>query len=333
MPANLSPEYKKAEQEFRKARDPDEQLQWLREMLRTIPKHKGTEHLRADIKTRIKELTELGSGPKKGAARTGPPTMIRAEGAGQVALIGPPNTGKSTIHALLTGSHAQTGPYPFTTQFPQPGMLPVDDIFIQLIDLPPLSPEHPVPWILNALQPAHGAMLVVDLAHAGCMEEVVVLHEMLAERRIRLTSDWSDGLEQDDPFGVLLPTVLVANKADLLDGIEEDLAVFRELTGYDYPVLEVSTETGTGIDRIGPWLFEHLGVVRVYTKIPGQPPDMSRPYTVRRGETVLDVATLVHREIAESLKFARLWGGGVFEGQQVGADHLVTDGDVLELHS
>jgi ribosome-interacting GTPase 1 len=191
-----------------------------------------------------------------------------------------------------------------------------------------------VPWIFNSLQPADGAMLIVDLAHPGCMEEVVVLHELLAEKRIRLTSRWEpDHDADDDPFGVLLPTVLVANKTDLVDGIEEDLDVFQELTGCDYPVLEVSAQTGEGMDRIGPWLFERLGVVRVYTKVPGRAPDMGRPFTVRKGDTVQDVAMLVHRDIAASLRFARLWGGGAFDGQQVGADHVVADGDVLELHS
>ena len=104
MPANLSPEYKKAEQAFRSARDEQERLARLKEMLRTIPKHKGTEHLQADIKSRVKQLTEELSGPKKGATRSGPVHSVRSEGAAQIALIGPPNSGKSTLHSKLTGS-------------------------------------------------------------------------------------------------------------------------------------------------------------------------------------------------------------------------------------
>jgi hypothetical protein len=133
MPANLTPEYKAAEAAYRRARDPKERLECLREMLRTIPKHKGTDHLQADIKHRIKELTEELAGPKKGGTRGGPVTVIRPEGAAQVALIGPPNAGKSALHARLTGSNAPSAPYPFTTQFPQPGMLPYEDIYFQLI--------------------------------------------------------------------------------------------------------------------------------------------------------------------------------------------------------
>lgn len=342
MPANLTPAYKAAEAAYRKARDPEEQLECLREMHRTIPKHKGTEHLRADIKTRIKELTESLSGPKKTGARSGPPTVIRREGAAQVSLIGPPNTGKSALHAALTGSHAESGHYPFTTQYPLPGMMPFEDIFIQLIDLPPVSPLHPVPWIANALQPADAALLVVDLGHPECVDETIALHDMLAERRVILTHDWNRHLHgddvppaepaEDDFFTRRVPTALVATKADVTEDLENDLNVFQDLTGLRYPCLAVSAQSGKGLDALRRWLFDHLEIVRVYTKIPGQPPDMGTPFTVRKGQTVLDVAELVHRDIAAALKFARLWGASHFDGQQVGGDAEVSDGDVVELH-
>ena len=344
MPANLTPEYRKAEEAYRRAREPREQLESLRVMLRAIPKHKGTDHLQADIKTRIKQLTEELAGPKKGATRTGPPTFVHPEGGAQVALLGPPNSGKSELHDRLTGSHAAVGPYPFTTQYAQPGMLPVEDVSIQLIDLPPVSSDHPIPWIGNALQQADGAMLVVDLAHPGCLEETVTLHELLAERKVFLDGKWpysgddpatsnEGGIESGDPFSVHLPTLLVISKVDLLDDRNAELAVFRDLTGLDYAELPTSTVTGEGLDRIGPWLFGRLGIVRVYTKVPGTAADMERPFTVRRGDTVLDVARLVHRDLAADLKFARLWGGGSFDGQQVGGDHRVCDGDIIELHA
>lgn len=333
MPANLTPEYKAAEAEFRRARNPEDRLRWLREMLRTIPKHKGTEHLRADIKTRIKELTEELAGPKRGGARTGSPTVIRREGAAQLALLGPPNSGKSTLHGRLTGSHAAAGPYPFTTQFPLPGMLPFEDVAFQLVDLPAVSAQHPVPWLANALRPADACLLVVDLGDPACVDQVVELHELLAERRVTLTEWWAAPVEdEEDPFALRLPALLVATKADQVPQLEEELAVFRELTGDGYPALAASARTGEGLDRIGPFLFGHLEVVRVYTKAPGQPPDLTRPFTVRQSHTVEDVAALIHKELAESLKYARLWRDGV-EGRQVGKDHPVEDGDILELHA
>jgi ribosome-interacting GTPase 1 len=337
MPANLTPAYKSAETAYRRASDPDERLECLRTMMRTIPKHKGTEHLRAEIKTKIKELTEAMSGPTQTGARGGPVTVIHPEGAAQIALIGPANSGKSTLHARLTGSHTHIGPYPFTTQFPEPGMLEHNEASIQLIDLPPISPEHPVPWIANALQPADGCMLVVDLSHPGCMEEVVDLHEMLAARRVLPTGAWDPGAiprgdDELDLFTIHLPTLLIVNKIDQTPNVEEELDVFRELTDCRYPYLTVSAATGEGTDEIGPWLSRNLKIVRVYTKVPGQHADEGKPFTVREGQTVHDVARLVHRDIAANLKYARIWGNETFDGQQVGPDHQVSDGDMIELH-
>ena len=330
MPANLSPEYKAAEAEFRRARNPEDRLRFLREMLRTVPKHKGTEHLQADIKTRIKELTDELAGPKKGGARTGPPTTVRPEGAAQVALVGPPNSGKSSLHARLTGSHAASGPYPFTTQFPLPGMLPYEDVAFQLVDLPPVCRQHPVPWLAGTLRPADAVALVVDLGDPTCVDAVAELHEVLGERRIVLTGDWP-APESEDAFAVVLPTLLVAAKCDELPDADDELEVFRELTGCRYPALAASSVTGEGLGRLGPFLFDRLGVVRVYTKPPGGRPDLGRPFTVRRGDTVGDVAFLIHKELAEGLRFARLWRDGI-EGRQIGRDHQVEDGDVIELH-
>ena len=338
MPANLTPAYKAAEGLYRRTREPAERLEALREMLKAIPKHKGTEHLQSDIKAKIKELTEELAGPTRGGAKTGPATVVKPDGAGQIALLGPPNTGKSTLHVKATGSHAQIGQYPFTTLYPVPGMMPVHDITIQLVDLPPIAVEHPIPWISNALQPSDGCLLVVDLSKAGCVERVVELHELLHERRIELSAHWpghgdGDADEENDLFTKILPTLLVANKSDRGSDPSEELAILEELAEVDYPCLAVSAATGEGLDKLGEWLFEHLGVVRVYTKIPGRDADTARPYTVRHGATVFEVATMVHREIAADFKFARLWGAANFDAQQVGRDHVVEDGDILELHA
>lgn len=355
MPANLSPEYKQAEAEFRKAREPKDRLRWLHEMLRTIPKHKGTERLQADIKTRIKQLTDETSGPRKGGpAREGPAQTVRPEGAAQVALIGPPNAGKSSLLAKLTGAHTAIGPYPFTTKSPIPGMLPFEDIHFQLVDLPPISRDFMEPWYANALQSADAALLVVDLADPECADHVVAIRERLDERRVTLEERWPHplgpggspaaptalpgiaGAEHDedvpDPFRVHLPTILLANKRDL-DPDPDEVAVLEEITGVRYPALAVSAVTGEGLDGIGPRLFAGLGILRVQTKAPGRPPDTGRPYTLRAGATVQDVARLVHRDLAASLRFARVWGSGQFDGQQVGPEHPVRDRDVVELHA
>ena len=339
MPANLSPEYRDAEAAFRKAADSKERLDCLREMLRAIPKHKGTDHLQADIKTRIKHLSEEVHSDKRGGARSGPVHAIRPEGAAQLALLGPPNSGKSSLHHELTGSHATVGPYPYTTREPQPGMLAYDDIHFQLIDLPALSDDHPLPWIGNALQPSDGALLVVDLNEPDCLEQVSNIARQLKERRITLVDDWTpttETLDEDsigDPFAIELPAVLVATKCDLITDSAGELAVFQELLGTRFPTLSVSVSTGWGLQSLGRWLFEALRIVRVYTKAPGRPADTDKPFTVRKDDTVLDVARLVHRELAVTLRFARIWGETHFDGQQVGREQKVADGDILELHS
>jgi ribosome-interacting GTPase 1 len=336
MPANLSPEYKAAEAAFRRAREPRERLDCLREMLRTIPKHKGTDHLQADIKSRIKELSDEVEAPKKGPARSGPAHVVRPEGAAQLALLGPPNTGKSSLHARLTGSNAHVAPYPFTTQHPEPGMMTHEDVHIQLVDLPAVAPEHPVPWLASALQTADACLLVVDLSDSACVEQIQALHAILRARHVTLTEHWGAapaGTDAaDDPFALSLPALMLANKADLASDEAAEVEAFRELTGVRYPSLAVSALTGQGLEEVGGWLFGHLEIVRVYTKAPGKPPAKDRPFTLRRGQTVEDVARLVHKDMAHTLKYARVWGRSGFGGQQVGREHPLADGDVVELH-
>jgi uncharacterized protein len=383
MPTNVSPEYKRAQEQYRKAREPADRLRYLREMLSTIPKHKGTEHLQADIKSKIKELTDELAGPRKGAARTGPVQVIKPEGAAQIALLGPPNAGKSSLHKVLTGSRAEVGAYPFTTQIPLPGMLMHEDVPLQLIDLPAIAADYMEPWLPNALQPAHAALVALDLHEPDCAENLVAIRERLDQRRVGLTDDWRgrlpaglvaedwvpgapeqapgpavsdvaaaggtdgaggaaagvvdaaapDGADDlDDPFRITLPALVVVTKTDL--GFDpEEAAVLLELTGTRYPVIATSTERGAGLARLGALLVHGLAIVRVYTKIPGKPADRERPYTLFAGETVEDLARLIHRDLAASLQHARVWGSGKFDGQQVGRDHRLADGDVVELRA
>jgi hypothetical protein len=224
-------------------------------------------------------------------------------------------------------------------------MLPFEDIAFQLVDLPPTSADRMEPWLAGLLQTADAACLVVDLSDPACAEQLLALRDELAKRKITLIEAWpgldqpsaqgpaaSEDAEIPDPFRTHLPTVLVANKSDL-DPDPEEVNVLEELTGVRFPAITTSAHSGQGADQLASFLFRALGIARVYTKVPGKPADRTRPFTVRRGETVLDVARLVHQDVARTLKFARLWGSGAFDGQQVGPEHRVRDGDVLELHA
>jgi ribosome-interacting GTPase 1 len=341
MPANLSPEYRQAQEAFRRAREPQEKLDCLREMLRTIPRHKGTEHLQAELKTRIKELSDELLGPRKGAARGGPDLAVHREGAAVVALVGPPNAGKSSLHARLTGSHAVVGPYPCSTKHPQPGMLPFEDVQFQLVDLPPVAADYFEPWMTGTLHGADAVVLVVDLSDPGCVDQLAAVESRLNEKRITLVT----GLDRRaaagagaaggelDPFQTVLPALLLANKADRFADPDAELAVFRELAPDPFVSLAVSAESGRQLSAVGPALYDLLRVTRVYSKVPGHPADMGRPFTLCGGGTVRDVAQQVHRGMAAELRFARIWGSSVgFDGQQVSAEHRVADHDVVELH-
>jgi uncharacterized protein len=220
-------------------------------------------------------------------------------------------------------------------------MLPFEDVYFQLVDLPPISAEYFEGWLPNTLQTADAALLVVDVADPACADDLGAIRESLDAKKVTLTEHWPRGggwhaadADEDaigDPFRRYLPALLVVNKIDL-DPTQEDIEVLKELAGVRFPTLAVSALRGDALDAIGAYLFRELGVVRVYTKAPGKPPELDRPFTLRAGATVLDVARLVHKEVAEHLKYARAWGSGVFDGQQVGPEHRVADRDVVELH-
>jgi hypothetical protein len=328
MPANLSPEYLAAEQRFKAARTPPEKLEALEEMLATIPKHKGTEKMQADLKRRLSKLRSEAQ-KKGGAIRALPFYHIEKEGAGQVTLVGPPNTGKSLLLRRLTKAEPEVADYPFTTRFPLPGMMQFEDIQFQLIDLPPVAEEYMESWVPTLVRQADGAALVVDLAADDLLEEVENTRALLEKNKIELGRP--QGQTALAPGLVVKRALLVGNKIDL-PGAQENLAALRDLLGDRFAMLAVSAETGEGLDRFRRAIFDLLEVLRVYTKIPGKKFERTMPYVLKRGSTALDAAEHVHKDFASQLKFARVWGHGKFEGQMVQRDYALVDGDIIEFH-
>lgn len=343
MPANLTAPYKAAEERFRKAVTPEEKIAALEEMLSVIPKHKGTEKLQADLKSR---LAKLKRAPRKKPGSRGPSHRIPGEGAGQIALVGPPNAGKSALVAGHTHAEPEVAPYPFTTREATPGMMPFRDVAFQLIDLPPLSDEYVEGWVYDLVRGADLVWLVLDVERA--MEGLEAVERLLAEKAIglvpaRLAGDGEGEAAAGDGAGTAEPpeerrpgwsyqeTVLVLTGIDRPDA-REDLPLLEALIEIPYPRVAVSSETGEGIDALGELTFRALRILRVYTKEPGKEPDMDQPFTLPIGSTVDDLARTIHKEIAEGLKFARVWGESTHDGQRVQGGHPLEEGDVVELH-
>jgi len=219
--------------------------------------------------------------------------------------------------------------------------MPHDDIHIQLVDLPAVSPEHPVPWLASALQMADAGLLIVDLGEPSCVEQMQAVHAVLREQRVTLVERWDPASgsseapvgSNPDPFALQLPTLMLANKAERVADIGAEIETFRELTDVRYHVLAVSAATGLGLGEVAPWLFDHLGIVRVYTKTPGHLPEKDRPFTLRRGQTHTGRGTARTRGSGPLAQICARVGTSGFDGQQVGHDHAVADGDVVELHT
>lgn len=328
MPANLPPPYKNAEQRFREAKTTEDKMAALQEMMAIIPKHKGTDKLRANLRRQYSKLkAELESPSRRG--RKGTSYHVPKGESPQVVLIGTPNVGKSQLVAATTNATPEVADYPFTTRLPAPAMMPYMDVYIELIDVPPLSRDHIDTWLPEIIRNADAALLVIDLSRDDCVDSFLFVREALAKKGIRL-SPVHDPSETELPRNVK-PTLVVANKCDSPKA-PENLEFFREVVGDEFRVLVVSAGTGEGLDDMRAALYEFLDVVRVYSKVPGKAPDMQKPFMVKRGSTIQDVAQKIHREFAHKLRFARVWGSGKFDGQVVERDHVVEDGDVVELH-
>jgi ribosome-interacting GTPase 1 len=332
MPANLPPQYSKAEEEYRRAATPTERLEALRVMFRLLPKHKGTEKLQSDLKKKISRAKDEIEGAKAGAGgkKAGVSHRVPHEGAGQVALVGAPNAGKSALLAALTHARPEVAPYPFTTRSPHPGMMAWDDVAIQLVDLPPVTADFLEAWAPSLVRSADAAWLVADLGSDDVLDATDVVLARLAATHTELVGTLPFDVEDEAIRHV--KTVLVANRVDA-PGAADRLEMVREGFGARFPIVPVSAERGEGLDALRRATYDMLSIIRVYTKVPGKPVDRSRPFTLPTGGTVLDLAREIHRDLEQTLKFAKVWGTGVFEGQTVKRDHELHDRDVVELHA
>jgi hypothetical protein len=343
MPANLTPQYIKAEKEFKAARTIEEKIACMENMLALIPKHKGTDHMQADLKHRLAQLRKEQLEGHAGGKRAAPVHKIEKGGAGQVILLGAPNAGKSQLLKSLTNAAVAVAEYPFTTQVPQPGMARFEDIQIQLVDTPAVTEDYFEVWLPDLVRRADAALLVADLGDDGLLDALEVVIRRLETVKVCLVSEAPAGSSPPaaaaelrkagaaDPLRTFRRTAIVANKMDL-PGATDRLDALREFYSSRFEIWPVSGATGSGLDALPGRLFAVLRLIRVYTKEPGKKADLESPYTLPVGSTVIQLAARVHREFEQSLKSARIWGSGKYEGICVKRDHVLQDKDVVELH-
>jgi ribosome-interacting GTPase 1 len=326
MPTNLPPEAAKAEERYRAATTVSEKITTLEEYIRLIPKHKGTDKLRADLRKRLSKLKD-SSQKQKGGSRQASAFHVDKEGAGQVVLIGSPNTGKSALVTALTNASPEISASPFSTWEPTPGMMLADNVQIQLVDTPPLNRDYMDPELMNLIRHADLLLLLVDL-QTDPMEQIEESVAILQENRI--APSHLEAQIDDQHILYFVPLLVLVNKYDD-ESFDEDFEICCQLLEGEWPMLPISAETGRNLERLKQRIFELLDIIRVYSKPPGDEPDRSAPFVLPRGGTVENFAEQVHKDFVEKLKSARVWGQGVYDGQPVSRDHVLHDGDVVEL--
>lgn len=318
MPANLTPQYLEAEKRFRSAKTNEEKMSCLIDMLSTIPKHKGTEKLQAEIKTRISKLKKAAN--KKSGTKRSIWYHIDKQGAGQVIIFGTPNSGKSALVKALTNAPTEVAIYPFTTLKPIAGMMLFEDIQIQLIDTPPIT-EDSEPWVFHIIRSGDLGIWVIDLSDDSVLEAVDKMLNLLFQARISIRPTEEMQYKK---------VITVGSKYDGA-GAETRLSLVKELLK-DFDILPISVERPTNLEQLKQIVFQSLDIIRVYTKKPGQHADMSEPVILKAGSSVIDAAYHLHKDFAKTLKFARLWDSNHYNGQRVERNHILKDKDVIEFH-
>ncbi|MCA9039824.1 MAG: 50S ribosome-binding GTPase [Planctomycetaceae bacterium] len=328
MPANLTPQYHKAEEEYRRAQSAQEQVECLQRMLQLIPKHKGTDRMQGDLKHRLKEARDAAqaekSAPKKGVSYRFP-----RQGAGQIVIVGGPNSGKSRLVKELTNAIPEVADYPFSTREPLPAIMEWEDVRLQLIDTPPITASHLEPYQINLVRTADAAVLCFDGSSDDSPEATVELLEQLKQRKTVLAQE--SGFVEDDFSRIQIKTLFVVTRGkDPEASMRVDF--LKEMIDLPFEPLYVELDNEADREILQTKIFELLNCIRIYTKAPGKPADYSSPFTIPQGGTVEDLAYVIHQELFESMKFAKVWGTSAKDGQTVGRDHQLCDKDLVELH-
>jgi ribosome-interacting GTPase 1 len=326
MPANLPPEYFEAERKFKQASTMAEKLAALEDLIASVPKHKGTDKLRADLRRRASQLNKEAIALRK-TKKGGRDSLynVQKEGAAQVALVGFPNSGKSSILASLTNATPVIADYPLTTLLPLSGMMPFENIQIQLVDLPAIGNESTDGWVSGILRNTDAFLIVLDLSDEPETQIELIL-EQLSRWNIHVTAKGPE-----DHKVIRKKALVAANKSDLT-GARENFQGFRERWSGRIPLVPLSILRKENLEELKRAIYDVTGIIRIYSKPPGKEPNLTMPFTIHSGCTVIEFAEHIHKDFLSKLKFAKIWGSAKFDGQKVERSYVLKDKDIVELH-
>lgn len=291
MPINAGPEYSVAERKFLAAKTKEQKIAALEEMIQKLPKHKGTDHMLAQLRKRLARLKEEAEAASRAGARTG--LSLRKEGAAQVCIIGPTQSGKSTLLNALTNAHVKVSDHSFTTKTPTVGMMFYGDVPIQIVEIPSTFDAE-----FLSIARTCDLMLVLFDATRDVTKQEYEIGRMLEEKAIKIKS------------------IFVRNKR------------FVEKSKY----INISARDGFGIEPLKALIWSKLNLMRVYTKSPNGKKQLPA-VAMRPGSNVKELTERIHKDFLKSFKFARVFNDTKFSGQKVGLDYVLHDMDVVEIHT
>ncbi len=306
MPANLPPQFHEISQKVKEAEKVEEKISLLEELLAITPKHKGTEKVQAEIKAKIAKLKKKK--PKKSKSEIS--YFIPKEGAAQIVLVGPANSGKSSLLNVLTEAETKTGAYPFTTQTLKPAMMPYQNILIQLIDTPPLTKDSPG-WMKNILKSSDAIIAVFDLSKEGVIEDIKEIKKIFKDWRLNSKK-----------------TIFVANKIDLGKPEKKIEKIESELKDKIYLL---SCEKKINIEKFKRMVFRTLEIIRVYTKSSNKSVDFEHPFIMKKNSKLVELARKIHHDFKSSFKYAKLFTPGSKHPKIIGKDYILQDEDIVEI--
>ncbi|MGC9065752.1 MAG: GTPase [Candidatus Ratteibacteria bacterium] len=321
MVTNLPPHYHTKEAELKNAKTPEEKIAILLEMMAIMPKHKGTEKLQKELKSKMAKLRKEAA-EKKVISRGSPVPTIEREGAGQIIIAGPPNTGKSSLLAATTKAKPEIADYPFTTKIPQPGMLKYEDIQIQLIDTPALLPGISENWLGDMMRKSDVILILLDLSDDDILEKMEQTMQVLEQFKIKLPDTWE----------FTKKILWVGNKIDI-PSWQDIKNVLCDLYPIGNQIVPISVLQRINLELLSEQIFKKLEIIRVYTKIPGKPPEMKDPYTIAANSTLEDLAKAIHKDLVKTFRYARLWKQGTGNPIIAGRDYVLEDRDLVEIHA